>query len=87
MAHGYGWTGTREGWNCYERDRPGVIRASVHAHVYGRSWGRWAFRGTIRYAKRFSDVWITTRAKLAEHVLRQYASQRDKGAIATDTRG
>jgi len=67
--------------------RPGLIRASVHAHVYGRSWGRWAFRDTIRYARRFSDVWITTRAKLAEHVLRQYASQRAKGATTTGTRG
>lgn len=67
--------------------RPGLIRASVHAHVYGRSWGRWAFRDTIRYARRFSDVWITTRAKLAEHVLRQYAAQRDKGTITTGTRG
>jgi peptidoglycan/xylan/chitin deacetylase (PgdA/CDA1 family) len=52
--------------------RPGLVRASVHAHVYGHSWGRWAFRDVIRYAKRFSDVWITTRAGLAEHILGQY---------------
>lgn len=59
--------------------RPGFIRASVHAHVYGRSWGRWAFRDVIRYAKRFSDVWITTREKLAAHVLEQYRAQAKRG--------
>jgi len=52
--------------------RPGVIRASVHAHVYGHSWGRWAFRDVIRYAKSFSDVWIPTREQLARHVLSQH---------------
>lgn len=55
--------------------RPGLLRASVHAHVYGRSWGRWAFRDVLRYAKGFSDVWITSRARLAEHVLAQYRVQ------------
>jgi peptidoglycan/xylan/chitin deacetylase (PgdA/CDA1 family) len=54
--------------------RPGMIRAAVHAHVYGRSRGRWAFRDAIRYAKSFDDVWIATRAELAEHVLAQRAS-------------
>lgn len=58
--------------------RPGMIRISVHAHVYGRPWGRYAFRDAIRYAKSFPDVWFTTRAKLADWVLQQYATQRDR---------
>ena len=56
--------------------RPGLIRASVHAHIYGRSWGRWAFRDVLRYCKSLPGVWITTRARLAQHVLEQYAAGR-----------
>ncbi len=55
--------------------RPGLLRCSVHAHVYGHSWGRWAFRDVIRYAKSFSDVLITTRAALAKQILDQYVAQ------------
>ncbi len=55
--------------------RPGLLRCSVHAHVYGHSWGRWAFRDVIRYAKSLSDVLITTRAALAKHILDQHVAQ------------
>jgi peptidoglycan/xylan/chitin deacetylase (PgdA/CDA1 family) len=54
--------------------RPGMLRAAVHAHVYGRSRGRWAFRDAIRYAKSHEDVWIATRGELAAHVLEQHAA-------------
>jgi peptidoglycan/xylan/chitin deacetylase (PgdA/CDA1 family) len=54
--------------------RPGMLRAAVHAHVYGRSRGRWAFRDSLRYAKQHDDVWITTRGELAAHVLEQHAA-------------
>lgn len=62
--------------------RPGLIRCSVHAHVYGHSWGRWAFRDVIRYAKSFSDVMVTTRAALTRHILAQYAEQKKGVAVA-----
>lgn len=66
-----------------ETGRPGLLRCSVHAHVYGHSWGRWAFRDVIRYAKSFSDVLITTRAALAKHILDQYAARGKRvGAAA-----
>ena len=45
--------------------RVGMVRASVHAHVYGRAFGRWAFRDVMRYAKSFDDVWIATRGEIA----------------------
>jgi peptidoglycan/xylan/chitin deacetylase (PgdA/CDA1 family) len=54
--------------------RPGMIRAAVHAHVYGRSRGRWAWRDAIRYAKSHGDVWVATRGELAEHVLEQHTA-------------
>jgi peptidoglycan/xylan/chitin deacetylase (PgdA/CDA1 family) len=56
--------------------RPGLLRCSVHAHVYGHSWGRWAFRDVLRYSRRFPDVWVTTRAELARCVLDQYRGAR-----------
>lgn len=52
--------------------RPGLIRASVHAHVYGHNWGRWAWRDVIRYAKSFKDVWIPTREELAQVIMDQH---------------
>lgn len=52
--------------------RPGLIRASVHAHVYGHSWGRWAWRDVIRYAKSFGDVWIPTREEMAQVIMEQH---------------
>ena len=61
---------------AFHTGRPGLIRCSVHAHVYGHSWGRWAFRDVLRYSKSFSDVLITTRANLAKHILAQYAAQK-----------
>ncbi len=63
-----------------ETGRPGLLRCSVHAHVYGHSWGRWAFRDVIRYAKSFSDVLITTRANLAKHILSQYVTREKTSA-------
>lgn len=56
--------------------RPGLLRCSVHAHVYGHSWGRWAFRDVLRYARGFADVGILTRAQLARHILAQHSSRR-----------
>jgi peptidoglycan/xylan/chitin deacetylase (PgdA/CDA1 family) len=62
--------------------RVGMVRASVHAHVYGRAFGRWAFRDAMRYAKGFDDVWIATRGEIAKAVLEQ-AGARDKLGSAT----
>jgi len=59
--------------------RPGLLHAATHAHLYGRSWGRWALRDVIRYAKRYSNVWITTRGELARHILAQYEEKRAQG--------
>lgn len=56
--------------------RPGLLRCAVHAHVYGHSWGRWAFRDVIRYSKNFSDVILTKRSTLANHILNQYEEQK-----------
>ena len=63
----------REEYELY--GRPGWVRASVHAHVYGRSWGRWAFRDVIRYAKILSGCLdYATRGELGDHVLAQHAA-------------
>lgn len=55
--------------------RPGLLRASVHAHVYGRSRGRWAYRDVLRYAAQHDEVWTGTRKQLAQDILRQHAER------------
>jgi len=51
---------------------PGMLRIQAHAHVYGRPWGRLAFREAIRHAKAPPNVWFATRAKIAEWALERY---------------
>jgi protein gp37 len=40
----------------------------VHAHVFGRPTGMWAFDRVMKIAKKAKDVWIGTRAEAAAHV-------------------
>lgn len=51
---------------------PQMINATVHASLYGRPHGSWAFEDVIRYAKSFPDVWIATRAEMAAWMLENY---------------
>ncbi len=54
-----------------ERGDPKMLSATIHAHILARPWGAGAFEKSLRYAKRFPDVWITTREKIAEWYLKQ----------------
>ena len=44
------------------------IDPGVHAHVFGRPAGMWAFDRVMKIAKKSKDVWIGTRAEAAAHV-------------------
>ncbi len=48
---------------------PLMLDVTAHAHVYGRVYGAWAFETCIERAKRAGEVWMTTRAEMARHVL------------------
>ena len=50
-------------------DGPLMIDVTAHTHVYGRAFGAWVFEEAMRIAKRARDVWVGTRAEMAQHVL------------------
>lgn len=52
---------------------PCMIDVTAHAHCYGRPWGLWAYEEMMRLAKRQRDVWIATRAQLAQCVFDTFA--------------
>ncbi len=45
-----------------------MIDVTAHAHCYGRPAGAWAIETIARKAKARDDIWIATRAELAEAV-------------------
>jgi peptidoglycan/xylan/chitin deacetylase (PgdA/CDA1 family) len=49
-------------------DEAVMIDVTVHAHVYGRPAGAWAFEEVARKARGRDDVWIATRDEIANHV-------------------
>lgn len=58
-------------WLAYARRRErGACKTdpTIHAHVFGRPAGIWAFERVLQIARRSRDVWIGTRAQVAAHV-------------------
>jgi len=55
------WARKREKGAC-------KIDPTVHAHVFGRPAGMWAFERVMEIARKSKDVWIGTRAEVAAHV-------------------
>jgi peptidoglycan/xylan/chitin deacetylase (PgdA/CDA1 family) len=58
-------------WLAYARKREKgacKIDPTVHAHVFGRPAGMWAFERVLEIARKAKDVWIGTRAEVAAHV-------------------
>jgi peptidoglycan/xylan/chitin deacetylase (PgdA/CDA1 family) len=50
-------------------DWPVIIDVIVHCHCYGRPGGAWAYEEIARQMMGREDVWLTTRAAIAEYVL------------------
>ncbi len=52
-----------------ERDDEAVmIDVTVHAHVYGRPAGAWAFEAIAAKVDDNDNVWLATRGEIAAHV-------------------
>jgi peptidoglycan/xylan/chitin deacetylase (PgdA/CDA1 family) len=52
-----------------ERDNEAVmIDVTVHAHVYGRPTGAWAFEAIAAKVGAMDNVWLATRGEIAAHV-------------------
>jgi len=50
---------------------PCVIDVTVHAHIFGHPRGANSFRQIVAQAASAEDVWVPTRAEMAEFVLRR----------------
>ena len=48
---------------------PIMLDVTAHTHAYGRAYGAWAFEAIIERVKQSEDVWVATRAEMAQHVL------------------
>jgi peptidoglycan/xylan/chitin deacetylase (PgdA/CDA1 family) len=55
-------------------ERPAQIDVTVHAHIFGRPRGAYYYEKIIERAAAYDDVWIATRAEIAEHILAQNAA-------------
>jgi peptidoglycan/xylan/chitin deacetylase (PgdA/CDA1 family) len=56
--------------------RPEVIDVTIHCHIFGHRRGASYFARIVEHATRSSNVWIGTRAEMAEHVLAHHAQGR-----------
>ena len=56
---------------------PKMINATVHAALYGRPYGSWAFEECIKYARQHSNVWFATRAEIADWVRTRARTKSD----------
>jgi hypothetical protein len=50
-----------------------IIDVTVHAHIFGHPRGAWHFEQIVRQAVKAPDIWVGTRAEIADHVLTQEA--------------
>jgi peptidoglycan/xylan/chitin deacetylase (PgdA/CDA1 family) len=50
-------------------ERPAAIDVTVHAHIFGRPRGAWFYEKIVARAASCDDVWIATRAEVADHIL------------------
>jgi peptidoglycan/xylan/chitin deacetylase (PgdA/CDA1 family) len=57
-----------------QRERPAMIDVTVHAHIFGRPRGAYYYEKIIERAAACDDVWIATRAEIADHLLKQNAA-------------
>lgn len=46
-----------------------IVDVLVHTHCYGRPAGAWAYREIARLCAGRDDIWVTTRGRIAQHVL------------------
>jgi peptidoglycan/xylan/chitin deacetylase (PgdA/CDA1 family) len=50
-----------------------IIDVTMHAHIFGHPRGAWYFEEIVKQAAKAADIWVGTRAEIAEHVLAQQA--------------
>jgi peptidoglycan/xylan/chitin deacetylase (PgdA/CDA1 family) len=53
-----------------EDDDAAMIDVTAHGHCYGRAPNVWAYAEIAAKAAKRDDIWVATRAQIAEHVLK-----------------
>jgi len=48
-----------------------MIDVTMHAHIFGHTRGAWYYEQIVRAAVKAPDIWVATRAEIADHVLAQ----------------
>jgi peptidoglycan/xylan/chitin deacetylase (PgdA/CDA1 family) len=48
-----------------------IIDVTMHAHIFGHPRGAWYYEQIVRTAAKAPDIWVGTRAEIADHVLAQ----------------
>jgi len=56
------------------RDELRIIDVTSHAHIFGHHRGAHFYEKIIEQAVAAPDIWVGTRAEVADHVLAQTAS-------------
>jgi peptidoglycan/xylan/chitin deacetylase (PgdA/CDA1 family) len=51
------------------KDDPVIVDILVHGHCFGRPSNAWAVKEIADYCARRDAIWVTTRGRIAEHVL------------------
>ena len=59
-----------------ETDELALIDVTSHAHIFGRPRGAYCYEQIIAQAVAAPDVWVATRAEIADHLLAMNGSQR-----------
>ena len=54
---------------CGRESGPLMLDVTAHTHVLGRPAGAWVYEEILQRALARQDLWITTRAEMARHVL------------------
>ena len=54
-------------------DEPRIIDVTSHAHIFGHHRGAYYYEKIIEQAVSASDIWVGTRAEIADHVLSRNA--------------
>jgi len=57
-----------------EKDELSMIDVTCHAHIFGHPRGAYYYEKIVEAAARNPEVWIGTRAQIADHVLKQKAA-------------
>ena len=53
-----------------KRERgPVIVDATVHAHIFGRPHGAHYYERIMEIAANTPEIWVATRAQIANHVL------------------